>query len=86
MTERQRDRETERKRERERERDRNRDRDRERRERDSFRREKSRRERVARNARKVAKHCVFPMYYSSGRSKGRLAKREGEELSGELSG
>ena len=86
MTERQRDREKERKRERERQKQRQRQRQREKRERDSFRREKSRRERVARNARKVAKHCVFPMYYSSGRSKGRLAKREGEELSGELSG
>ena len=80
------DRETERKRERKRETETETEREREKRERDSFRREKSRRERVARNARKVAKHCVFPMYYSSGRSKGRLAKREGEELSGELSG
>ena len=35
----------------------------------------------ARKGRKVAKHCVFPMICGSGRSKSRLAKAVGAELS-----
>ena len=50
--------------------------------------EKSRREKEeeskeedtgARNVRKVAKHCVFPMICGSGGSKGRLLKAAGAE-------
>ena len=38
----------------------------------------------ARKGRKVAKHCVFPMFCGSGRSKIRLAKAEGAETSGQM--
>ena len=34
--------------------------------------------------RKVAKHCVFPMFCGSGGSKSRLAKAAGEEASGQM--
>ena len=37
---------------------------------------------VARKGRKVAKHCVFPMFCGSGGSKSRLAKAAGAEPSG----
>ena len=33
---------------------------------------------------KVAKHCVFPMFCGCGGSKGRLAKAAGAEPSGEM--
>jgi len=36
----------------------------------------------ARQGRKVAAHCVFPMVFGSGRSKSRLAKAAGAEPSG----
>ena len=61
----------------------------------SQREEKSRREKIreekeseerssdARKARKVAKHCVFPMICGSGGSKSRLAKAGGVEPSGQ---
>ena len=38
----------------------------------------------ARKGRKVAKHCVFPMFCGSGRSKSRLAKAAGAETSGQM--
>ena len=38
----------------------------------------------ARKDRKVAKHCVFPMFWGSGGSKNRLAKAEGAEPSGQM--
>ena len=38
----------------------------------------------ARQGRKVAKHCVFPMICGSGRSKSRLAKAAGAEPSGQM--
>ena len=38
----------------------------------------------ARKGRKVAKHCVFPMFCGSGGFKSRLAKAAGAEPSGEL--
>ena len=62
----------------------------------SQREEKSRREKIredkeseerssdARKGRKVAKHCVFPMFCGSGGSKSRLAKAAGAESSGEM--
>jgi len=34
--------------------------------------------------RKVAKHCVFPMFWGSGGSKSRLAKAAGAESSGQM--
>ena len=34
----------------------------------------------ARKGRKVAKHCVFPLFCGSGGSKGRLAKAAGAEV------
>ena len=34
----------------------------------------------ARKGRKVAKHCVFPMFCGSGGSKSRLAKAAGAEV------
>ena len=34
--------------------------------------------------RKVAKHCVFPMFCGSGGSKGRLAKAAGAEPAGQM--
>ena len=37
----------------------------------------------ARKGRKVAKHCVFPMFCGSGGWKSRLAKAAGAEPSGE---
>ena len=37
-----------------------------------------------RKGRKVAKHCVFPMFCGSGGSKSRLAKAAGAETSGEM--
>ena len=38
----------------------------------------------ARKGREVAKHCVFPMFCSSGGSKSRLAKAAGAETSGQM--
>ena len=38
----------------------------------------------ARKGRKVAKHCVFPMIWSSGGSKSRLAKATGAEPAGQM--
>ena len=38
----------------------------------------------ARKGRKVAKHCVFPMFCGSGGSKSRLAKAARAEPSGEM--
>ena len=38
----------------------------------------------ARKGRKVAKHCVFPMFCGSGRSKGRPAKAAGAEVAGQV--
>ena len=37
----------------------------------------------ARKSRKVAKHCVFPMFCGSGGSKSRLAKAAGAEEAGQ---
>ena len=37
----------------------------------------------ARKGRKVAKHCVFPLFCGSGGSKGRLAKAAGAEVAGQ---
>ena len=39
-----------------------------------------------RKGRKVAKHCIFPMFCGSGRSKSRLPKAVGAEPSGEIRG
>ena len=38
----------------------------------------------ARRGRKVAKHCVFPVFCGSGGSKGRLAKAAGAEVAGQM--
>ena len=38
----------------------------------------------ARRGRKVAKHCVFPMFCGSGGSKSRLAKAAGAEVAGQM--
>ena len=38
----------------------------------------------ARKGRKVAKHCVFPMFWGSGGSKSRLPKAAGAEPSGQM--
>jgi hypothetical protein len=38
----------------------------------------------ARKGRKVAKHCVFPMFCGSGGSKSRLAEVAGAEPSGQM--
>ena len=38
----------------------------------------------ARKGRKVAKHCVFPVFCASGGSKGRLAKAAGAEVAGQM--
>ena len=38
----------------------------------------------ARKGRKVAKHCVFPMFCGSGGSKSRLAKAAGAEPAGQM--
>ena len=38
----------------------------------------------ARQGRKGAKHCVFPLICGSGRSKSRLAKAAGAEPSGQM--
>ena len=38
----------------------------------------------AQKGRKVAKHCVFPVFCGSGRSKGRLAKAAGAEVAGQM--
>ena len=38
----------------------------------------------ARKGRKVVKHCVFPMFCGSGRSKSRLAKAAGAEVAGQM--
>jgi len=38
----------------------------------------------ARKGRKVANHCVFPMFCDSGGSKSRLAKAAGAEPSGQM--
>ena len=38
----------------------------------------------ARKGRKVAKHCVFPMFRGSGGSKNRLAKAAGAEPAGQM--
>ena len=47
--------------------------------------EKVRREKMtgARKGRKVAKHCVFPVFCGPGGSKGRLAKAVGAEVAGQ---
>ena len=37
-----------------------------------------------RKGRKVAKHCVFPVFCGSGGSKSRLAKAAGAETSGQM--
>ena len=37
-----------------------------------------------RKGRKVAKHCLFPMFCGSGRSKSRLAKAAGAEAAGSM--
>ena len=37
-----------------------------------------------RKGRKVAKHCVFPMFCGSGGSKSRLAKAAGADTSGQM--
>ena len=37
----------------------------------------------ARKGRKVAKHCVFPVFCGSGGSKSRLAKAAGAEVAGQ---
>ena len=37
----------------------------------------------ARKGRKVAKHCVFPVFCGSGGSKDRLAKAAGAEVAGQ---
>ena len=39
----------------------------------------------AQKGRKVAKHCVFPVFCGSGGSKGRLAKAAGAEVAGQMS-
>ena len=36
------------------------------------------------NVKKIAKHCVFPMFCGSGGSNSRLAKAAGAEPSGEM--
>ena len=38
----------------------------------------------ARKGRKVAKHCVFPVFCGSGWSKSRLAKAAGAEVAGQM--
>ena len=38
----------------------------------------------ARKGRKVAEHCVFPVFCGSGGSKSRLAKAAGAETSGQM--
>ena len=38
----------------------------------------------ARKGRKVAKHCVFPVFCGSGRLKDRLAKAAGAEVAGQM--
>ena len=38
----------------------------------------------ARKCRKVAKHCVFPLFCGSGGSKSRLAKAAGAEVAGQM--
>ena len=38
----------------------------------------------ARKGRRVAKQCVFPMFYGSGGSKSKLAKAAGAEPFGEM--
>ena len=38
----------------------------------------------ARKGRKVAKHCVFPVFCGSGGSKSRLAKAAGAEVAGQM--
>ena len=38
----------------------------------------------ARKGRKVAKHCIFPVFCGSGGSKSRLAKAAGAEPSGQM--
>ena len=38
----------------------------------------------ARKGRKVAKHCVFPIFCGSGGSKSRLAKAAGAEPAGQM--
>ena len=38
----------------------------------------------ARKGRKVARHCVFPVFCGSGGSKGRLAKAAGAEVAGQM--
>ena len=37
----------------------------------------------ARKIREVAKHCIFPVFYGSGGSKGRLAEAAGAEVAGQ---
>ena len=38
----------------------------------------------ARKGRKLAKHCIFPMFCPSGGSKSRLAKAAGAEPAGQM--
>ena len=38
----------------------------------------------ARKGREVAKHCVFPVFFGSGGSKGSLAKAAGVEVAGQM--
>ena len=38
----------------------------------------------ARKGRKVAKHCVFPVFCGSGGSKSRLTKAAGAEVAGQM--
>ena len=38
----------------------------------------------ARKGRKVAKHCVFPVFCGSGGSKSRLAKAAGADVAGQM--
>ena len=39
-----------------------------------------------RKGRKIAKHCVFPMFCGSGGSRSRLAKAAGAEPAGQMRG
>ena len=39
---------------------------------------------AAQEGRKVAKHCVCPVFCGSGGSKGRLAKAAGAEVAGQM--
>ena len=56
----------------------------ERRERLEERKSQKKEDADARKGRKVAKHCVFPMFCGSGGSKSRLAKAAGAEPAGQM--